>query len=224
MGQSTTYQPSTQASQVSTTNITYATRTTSPQSSRSQPTTRSTYSSTGSGSNQRRREAEEDEDGREVVEDDDDDDDDNDDDQAESRTSPGHFRVDSGTAAITQSLGSLNIGSSTGNRLQQPSTGPSYTYQSNPQQGGYVYPSSSRQQQSYTYGTAPTPAPQQSYTYSSPPVPATQPTNPRSAVASLPPDVQAHIGYLDRRFIQSGPDPSNAEQLDPRKTARTFQQ
>ncbi|CAO2654008.1 Nn.00g107410.m01.CDS01 [Neocucurbitaria sp. VM-36] len=194
VGQSTTYQPSTLPSQVSTADITYTTRNASPQSSRSQQTTRPSYSSIGSGLNQRGRPAQEVEDQREVADDDDDD-------RVDNRTSQGHYRVDSGTAAITQSLGSLNIGPTTGNRLQPPSTGPTYTYQSNPQQG-YGSSSSSKPQQGYAYSTAPAPAP--------------QPTNPRTAVAFLPPDVQAHIGYLDRRFIQSSSDPNNAEQLDPR--------
>jgi hypothetical protein len=51
-------------------------------------------------------------------------------------------------------------------------------------------------------------------------IPATTTTrvssNPRSTIGSLPADVQADIGYLDRRFIQTGPDRNNAETLDSR--------
>lgn len=44
----------------------------------------------------------------------------------------------------------------------------------------------------------------------------TSPPTSRATVASLPPDVQAHIGYLNRRFIQTGPDVNVAETLDAR--------
>lgn len=40
-------------------------------------------------------------------------------------------------------------------------------------------------------------------------------------IESLPAEVQAHMGYLDRRFIQTGPDQNNAEQLDSREYRRT---
>ncbi|KAH8727752.1 hypothetical protein GQ44DRAFT_724818 [Phaeosphaeriaceae sp. PMI808] len=42
------------------------------------------------------------------------------------------------------------------------------------------------------------------------------PTTSRATVNSLPPEVQANIGYLSRRFIQTGTDPSIAETLDAR--------
>lgn len=37
-------------------------------------------------------------------------------------------------------------------------------------------------------------------------------------LASLPADVQAHIAYLQRRLIQTGPDSNDAERLDPRES------
>jgi hypothetical protein len=39
----------------------------------------------------------------------------------------------------------------------------------------------------------------------------------RPNIASLPADVQASLGYLDRKFIKTGLDTSNVEQIDPRK-------
>jgi hypothetical protein len=39
----------------------------------------------------------------------------------------------------------------------------------------------------------------------------------RSTLGSLPRDIQQHLGYKDRRFIRTEPDPNNAEKLDARK-------
>lgn len=41
--------------------------------------------------------------------------------------------------------------------------------------------------------------------------------SPRNTISTLPPDVQATIGYKDRRFIQTGADRNETEQLDTRK-------
>lgn len=43
----------------------------------------------------------------------------------------------------------------------------------------------------------------------------------RAPVTSLPPEVQAQIGYKERRFIQSNPDTNDKETLD-RRQADTF--
>ncbi|OAL51765.1 hypothetical protein IQ07DRAFT_390627 [Pyrenochaeta sp. DS3sAY3a] len=44
--------------------------------------------------------------------------------------------------------------------------------------------------------------------------------SPRNAMSTLPLDVQATIGYKDRRFIQTGADRNETEQLDTRKTPK----
>lgn len=36
-------------------------------------------------------------------------------------------------------------------------------------------------------------------------------------MAVLPPEVQADMQYLERRFIRTGPDQNTAEQLDERE-------
>lgn len=62
---------------------------------------------------------------------------------------------------------------------------------------------------------------------------AFQPSNPtntssiqssvvRPTIAILPPDVQANLDYLNRRFIQTGPDQNVAEPLDSRKASTIF--
>ena len=74
-------------------------------------------------------------------------------------------------------------------------------------------------QTAYPYYSLPNPASQthqRNPTYNS--TGQSQPTGyARSSIASLPVDVQANIGFLDRRFIQTGPDKNVAESLDIRK-------
>lgn len=126
---------------------------------------------------------------------------DDDDDAGEAVTQTGKQRADSGLATYPQ--------------YQTTSTA-SYTSAASQVAGKGRQPSVSQgsQYQGYQYGT-------QYNTSSMYQQPQTQYQSPRNTIAILPADVQATLGYKDRRFIQTGTDRNETEQLDIRKDLNT---